>query len=181
MSYPLDGELSPTIVVLFHKINFVRGLLHELLIDVNAEPASEPKKGYFYAGQRTTSKSEDLADEKCRLSFSGCFSLATKPKEVRWKLIFISLLSKKGGNLTRKGNGLLRMGDWLGGLVFTARSASALLRSCAARAQRLGSSRLCCRGRGISPLTAPATVDSPSAPPAARTAPAVLALRTRPP
>ena len=33
----------------------------------------------------------------------------------------------------------------------------------------------------ISPLTAPATVDSPSVPPAARTAPAVLALRTRPP
>jgi len=33
----------------------------------------------------------------------------------------------------------------------------------------------------ISPLTAPATVDSPSAPPAARTAPAVLAPRTRPP
>ena len=73
----------------------------------------EPKKGYFYAGQRTTSKSEDLADEKRRLRSTDAFRLATKPKEVRWKLIFISL-KQKGRKLDEEGERAFEVG---GGLV----------------------------------------------------------------
>ena len=61
--------------------------------------------------------------------------------------LFSSLsLKQKGRKLDEDGKRAFEVLG--GGAVFTARSASVLLRSCAARARRLGSSRLCCRGRG---------------------------------
>jgi hypothetical protein len=89
-----DGELSPTIVVLLHKINLARGSLHEPLIDVNTEAGERVEERVFYAGQRTTSKSEGLADGKTQASLTDALS-RHKAKESTMEAYFHLSLEQK--------------------------------------------------------------------------------------